>query len=224
MSCDAQNADGVGLCEMLLGWVWTGTGCEPLSGCSCAGADCDSLAASPAECETAHADCYPTGDCPEWNDPAVRYHTFDSDVCALVRITCAPGLEFFSSPDCGCGCAPPQPAMCGGFGAFMCEGENEYCDYGAHCGSGDQSGLCQVKPDGCFTLFDPVCGCDDVTYSNSCFAAAAGVSVQFDGTCAPAPDSCQSHCGGQSEDASCWCDSLCTYYGDCCGDKTAACG
>jgi len=166
----------------------------------------------------------PGADCPDWNDPAVHYTSFDINVCAVIRFSCDEDQEGFSDPDCGCGCAPARAAMCGGFGAFMCEGENEYCDYGSHCGSGDQSGLCQVKPEACTAHYDPVCGCDNQTYSNSCYASAAGVSVQSHGECAPAPNSCQSHCGGQSEDASCWCDSLCTSYGDCCDDKTAACG
>jgi len=40
---------------------------------------------------------------------------------------------------------------------------------------------------------------------------------------ANAPDSCMEQCGGQSEDSSCWCDSLCTNYGDCCGDYANVC-
>ena len=27
----------------------------------------------------------------------------------------------------------------------------------------------------CIEIWDPVCGCDSITYSNSCFAACAGV-------------------------------------------------
>lgn len=41
----------------------------------------------------------------------------------------------------------------------------------------------------------------------------------------PAPkNSCAGHCGGVSADKSCYCDSLCKGYGDCCGDYAAACG
>ena len=28
----------------------------------------------------------------------------------------------------------------------------------------------------CITIYDPVCGCNDVTYSNSCVAESAGVT------------------------------------------------
>jgi hypothetical protein len=37
------------------------------------------------------------------------------------------------------------------------------------------------------------------------------------------PSSCVDHCGAQSEDKSCWCDSGCKTYGDCCSDYVDAC-
>jgi len=39
------------------------------------------------------------------------------------------------------------------------------------------------KPDACITLWDPVCGKDGKTYSNSCFARLAGVEVTYQGKC-----------------------------------------
>jgi hypothetical protein len=36
--------------------------------------------------------------------------------------------------------------------------------------------------------------------------------------------SCQGRCGGSSSDGTCFCDAQCTDFGDCCGDKVAACG
>ena len=35
----------------------------------------------------------------------------------------------------------------------------------------------------CFTLFDPVCGCDGITYSNSCNANLAGIKKFTKGEC-----------------------------------------
>ena len=35
----------------------------------------------------------------------------------------------------------------------------------------------------CFEIYDPVCGCDAVTYSNSCYADGAGVTSYVTGEC-----------------------------------------
>ncbi len=37
------------------------------------------------------------------------------------------------------------------------------------------------------------------------------------------PNSCVGNCGSQAP-GGCWCDSSCSYYGDCCPDKTSVCG
>ncbi len=39
----------------------------------------------------------------------------------------------------------------------------------------------------------------------------------------PYAHSCQSSCGGQAPESSCWCDDLCTQYGDCCDDVQEQC-
>ena len=35
----------------------------------------------------------------------------------------------------------------------------------------------------CTDLWEPVCGCNGVTYSNSCYATNAGVTTYVDGEC-----------------------------------------
>jgi hypothetical protein len=39
----------------------------------------------------------------------------------------------------------------------------------------------------------------------------------------PYANSCRSSCGGSSPDGSCWCDTECASYGDCCSDKASVC-
>lgn len=96
--------------------------------------------------------------------------------------------------DCGLGeacvdgqCETAQPSGCGGIAGIPCA-EGEYCAYApdAMCGAADQMGVCKIKPEACTADYNPVCGCDDQTYSNACTAAAAGVSVLHSGECSTA--------------------------------------
>jgi len=55
------------------------------------------------------------------------------------------------------------------------------------CGELDQGGVCEPIPRDCTLQYDPVCGCDGITYGNVCFAAAAGASIRYKTECRPVP-------------------------------------
>lgn len=71
--CGAQDAAGVGACDMHLGYRWNGSSCEPLGGCSCEGAACEGLFASAAECQSRHSNCNGGGSCSEQDQAIFEY-------------------------------------------------------------------------------------------------------------------------------------------------------
>jgi hypothetical protein len=55
--CPAQDARGVGACAAFFGYAWDGSSCVGVSGCSCAGTECRTLAGSIELCNTQHRAC-----------------------------------------------------------------------------------------------------------------------------------------------------------------------
>ena len=66
------------------------------------------------------------------------------------------------------------------------------CDATEYCatpeGTCGGTGTCTGRAIGvyCFDMWQPVCGCDGVTYANTCYAQKAGASLLSDGACADA--------------------------------------
>jgi hypothetical protein len=72
--------------------------------------------------------------------------------------------------------------VCGGLAGLTCDA-GRYCRLNVGECCCDIQGVCISTPEVCIEIFSPVCGCDGVTYSNDCFAAAAGMSIDFVGEC-----------------------------------------
>jgi hypothetical protein len=63
----------------------------------------------------------------------------------------------------------------------QCKGSKQYCSKAV--GDCKGTGECKARPEVCPLIFKPVCGCNNKTYSNECFAAMAGVNVKAEGAC-----------------------------------------
>ncbi len=77
---------------------------------------------------------------------------------------------------------PDEREVCGGFVGLGCD-RGEFCNLPVGACCCDHFGACTPIPDACATVWDPVCGCDGMTYGNECEAAMAAVSLAHYGAC-----------------------------------------
>lgn len=108
----------------------------------------------------------------------------------LPEADASPGGAGPSAPDAGLAELPdaevddPPVVACGVRGGAIC-GAGEFCDFGdgKACGDSDRGGRCEHVPERCTEVYQPVCGCNNRSYSNACEAHGHSVSVKHAGLC-----------------------------------------
>jgi hypothetical protein len=201
---DADCPDGY--CEHFA--TCTAIGCPPPPPSECVPADCDDGSSLNPLCDIREV-------CAEGQVSAVIngcFHCVDARTCEApqpetcddgstihplcdIREVCPDGQT--SAIQNGCfvcvdpdTCQAPDAGgqMCGGIAGLQCpDGYTCQMDVGM-CQTADAAGTCVMQGDFCPAVYDPVCGCDGNTYSNSCYANAAGASIDHEGECLPPPE------------------------------------
>lgn len=115
--------------------------------------------------------------CPETPDPVCGCDGVTYTNACLAE---AAGVAIQTEGECAC--APPT--ACGGTSGAICN-TDEFCKVPDGTCTADAEGVCTANPASCPPEFSPVCGCDGTTYSNACFADAAGVPIDTTGACVP---------------------------------------
>ena len=120
------------------------------------------------------------------------------DACRRPPGGCFSDKECPAGQTCkGCGVDPCCPGCTVCYGACAsgpppvpCTGnpdcpKDSYCHIDGACKiTGGKMGQCRVRPTGCGSTYNPVCGCDGSSWNSLCSAYAAGVNPAHNGACA----------------------------------------
>jgi hypothetical protein len=114
---------------------------------------------------------------------------FCAPICQYEGQTYIEGNSFTAADGCNtCRCLSGQVActrMACVSDPVTCE-TNSDCDSTSYCykaNCDDMEGTCTERPELCTAIEDPVCSCNNKTYSSSCTANSSGENVKREGKC-----------------------------------------
>lgn len=98
-TCEPMEAMGDEACYCMLGYAWTGSGCEAVTGCECTGVDCVSLTESEQECIDIHESCVEE---PPVDDPCDPMDAEGDELCFMFLGYAWDGSECVVLGGCEC--------------------------------------------------------------------------------------------------------------------------
>ena len=105
-----------------------------------------------------------------------RKQTVSTEVCGPGFLPiCIEEAAFVPVGDC--------LSKCGGIQGISCIAD-QICNFPAGmCNAADIMGVCVDRPEACTEEYNPVCGCNGITYSNECKLLRANAQKSHDGEC-----------------------------------------
>jgi hypothetical protein len=160
-----------------------------------------------------------TRECVEPN-PEVMYVSDDPEECEFIDFAC-PGNSEYYYDECGCGCYEPDcDQECDGVEeAPVCtpDGRTFPSECHAFCLGAYEHRPCATECT-CPEIYEPECGLDGFTYSNSCIRECQGVPLLSEGECREGGYLCEDL--DVSEELSC--DQVCGAVNSCFVDQCSA--
>ncbi|GMV42762.1 MAG: hypothetical protein AMXMBFR64_44780 [Myxococcales bacterium] len=196
--CDVtQCVPDTGLCKTVT--LSEGDPCNDKNGCT-EGETCQG-----GQCKGGKVVC--TSGCKPTEEPGCGGCSCEGCVCALDPFCCNVHWDEscvgLCKGDCGMDCGPVITPPDGG-----CTQSNSPGCGGCAC----ESCVCGMDPYCCNNAWDSLCVDECSQCGTNCGGGGGGAN------------SCAGNCGGSSPSGSCYCDSSCSLWGDCCSDYFSVCG